>query len=125
MTSANCHQYWRVFGKEPNASLQEWTERALRGEFGNLEFFFATCHGELAGAAAHRIFGRTSFLMSGFTKPEFRHRGVYRELLRFRMAALHEQGVGWALTLSKAETSGPILRTLGFQEFGKYEMRSL
>ncbi len=125
MNQENSQEYWKVFGKAPNPTLQEWTNYALRGKFGELEFFYAAYKGELAGAAAHRIFGGTSFLMSGFTKPEFRHRGVYRELLRYRIKALRERDVSWALTLSKSDTSAPILKNLGFQEFGKYRMYTL
>jgi hypothetical protein len=51
--------------------------------------------------------------------PEFRRGGVYRALVRERMAEATTRGATLALVHAKAQTSSPILQRLGFVTYGQ------
>jgi len=55
--------------------------------------------------------------------PRFRKRGAYRALVEARIARLRERGVPYAIVLSKADTSAPILERRGFRRV--YSLRTL
>ena len=54
-------------------------------------------------------------LFGGGTSPEFRRRGIYRELVRARVAWARERGAQAMFTEAVDTTSRPILERLGFE----------
>ncbi len=54
-------------------------------------------------------------LFGGGTAPEFRRRGIYRELVRARLAWARERGAQALFTEAVDTTSRPILERLGFE----------
>ena len=126
INAGNFARYWEVFSKPVVAANSEWMLETLAGRFGRVEIFVANVDQEPVGAGAIRIFPNgTAYLLSGFTKEPFRHRGIYRALLAHRLRFLREAGVRWAITLAKVETSAPICLKMGFREYGRYRMMAL
>lgn len=64
--------------------------------------------------------GKTLYLTGSAVLPEYRGHGIYHLLLdhRFRLAA--SRNAEYATTQARVGTSEPILRKLGFEEYGKY-----
>lgn len=57
--------------------------------------------------------------------PDARGLGGYRELLRKRMEVARDDGATLALVHARVNTSGPILRRLGFESFGQARLFTL
>jgi GNAT superfamily N-acetyltransferase len=58
-------------------------------------------------------------LWGGGVIPEARGRGVYRTMVAARLKYAVENGATMALVKGRVETSGPILRRLGFDVYGQ------
>lgn len=66
--------------------------------------------------------GRVLYLTGSAVLPEYRKQGIYHELLRFRFELARARGVEVATVQARVGTSEPILRALGFVEYGEYSM---
>lgn len=64
--------------------------------------------------------GKSLYLNGAGVLSEYRHRGVYTQLVLDRLAAAKERGCMWVTTQARKGMSQPILRKLGFQEYGTY-----
>jgi GNAT superfamily N-acetyltransferase len=85
---------------------------------GNRRLVLATVHGEAAGSAGLTLYppdGAT--INGGAVMPEFRGRGVYREMVRVRLEMAREAGVP-GLAVWGGHMSAPILSRLGFEKVG-------
>lgn len=77
-----------------------------------------------AGAGGYTLAGEVARLWGAGVVPAFRGRGVYRALVRARLA--HASGRGAALALVHAEpTSSPVLQRLGFMVYGQQQVLAL
>jgi GNAT superfamily N-acetyltransferase len=77
-----------------------------------------------AGAGGYTLAGEVARLWGAGVVPAFRGRGVYRALVRARLA--QASGRGAALALVHAEpTSSPVLRRLGFRVYGQRQVLAL
>jgi GNAT superfamily N-acetyltransferase len=76
--------------------------------------FLARCNGEPAAAASYVAFPRSAYLIGGVVLPRFRGLGLYRALVRARIADAHARGIPLATSHAREATSAPILEKLGF-----------
>ncbi len=75
--------------------------------------------GKAAGTASFRYSstGEALYLTGASTLPEFRGRGVFTELVRWRLADAAARGCRLVTCLARVGTSAPILRRLGFEQY--------
>ena len=86
--------------------------------------FVGYWEGTPAGAGGYTITGGVARLWGAGVVPAFRGRGVYRALVRARLA--QAAGRGATLALVHAEpTSSPVLRRLGFTVYGQRQVLAL
>ena len=78
----------------------------------------ATIDGRPVGTGGVEVEGSDARLYGGGVRDDSRGRGVYRALLRHRLAYAVDHGATLALTKGRVETSGPILRRAGFTSHG-------
>lgn len=81
----------------------------------NRRCFLALRDGEPAGCAAYVLHERSAYLMGAVVLPAHRGAGLYRELIRARLADMTRRGLDLATTLARDETSAPILERKGFR----------
>ncbi|GAA5152777.1 hypothetical protein GCM10023340_33690 [Nocardioides marinquilinus] len=91
-------------------------EQATHGRGG---FVLALLDGEPVGSSGLEVAGTDARLYGGAVREQARGRGVYRALLRHRLAHAVEHGATLGLTKGRVATSGPILRRAGFEAFGR------
>ena len=93
------------------------TREQLLTEFGrtNTALFGARLDGELVGAGGATPSSRGMLLWGGSVRAQARGRGCYRALVRARWDEAVRRGTP-ALTVSANDTSGPVLRRLGFEK---------
>lgn len=75
--------------------------------------------GESIGAAGLAMAGSTARLWGGGVVPSARGQGAYRALLAARLEYAVAHGAEMALVKGRVETSGPILRRVGFESYGQ------
>lgn len=75
--------------------------------------------GAPVGSAGLTVTDGVARLWGGAVRQQQRGRGVYRALLHERLAWGVECGARFALVKGRVETSGPILRRLGFAAYGQ------
>lgn len=82
-------------------------------------YLLARLSGQTAGAASFRYSstGEALYLTGAATLPEFRGRGVFTELVRWRVEEARRRGCRLVATLARVGTSMPILTKLGFRRF--------
>lgn len=80
----------------------------------------------LVGNAAWRdsTDGRAEYLTGAGTKPEFRGRGVYQTLVRYRTERGLARGCRYAVINARSDTSMPILLRRGFVDLGELPVLS-
>ncbi|MCF6410971.1 GNAT family N-acetyltransferase [Pseudalkalibacillus salsuginis] len=66
--------------------------------------------------------GEAAYLAGTGVLSEYRRQGIYRALLAKRMELASSYGSNWLVTQARKGTSEPILRKLGFEDSGKYEV---
>ncbi|WP_221567251.1 GNAT family N-acetyltransferase [Alkalihalobacillus sp. TS-13] len=66
--------------------------------------------------------GEAMYLSGTGVLPKYRGQGIYRALLSRRLELASSYGSNWIVTQARKGTSEPILRKLGFEELGKYEV---
>ncbi|WP_030437728.1 GNAT family N-acetyltransferase [Actinoplanes subtropicus] len=71
------------------------------------------------GAAGLTMAGTVARLWGGGVIPEARGRGAYRAMVAARLKYAVERGATVAVVKGRIETSGPILRRLGFEVYGQ------
>jgi GNAT superfamily N-acetyltransferase len=71
------------------------------------------------GAAGLAMAGTVARLWGGGVIPEARGRGAYRTMVAARLRYAVDNGATVALVKGRVETSGPILRRLGFKVYGQ------
>ncbi len=59
--------------------------------------------------------GQVAYFTGGWVRESHRGRGIYRALLRWRIAHAKTHGAGLVVTQAVTRTSVPILRQLGFE----------
>jgi hypothetical protein len=74
---------------------------------------------QIVGAVSSFAEGKHAYLRGDFVIPTCRGRGVYRQLIRAREAALFNEGIKTLTTLADEDTSAPIFRKLGYRGMGK------
>lgn len=62
--------------------------------------------------------GRAVLLNGGVVRPDFRRRGVYSAMVRWRAQRARERGCAFAVLIANPRTSGPILDKRGFVDLG-------
>jgi GNAT superfamily N-acetyltransferase len=109
-----------VFGGEHQSdeALAAEAEVAARGEEQDPRVL-AWRDGVAVGTAGHVVAGDVLRLWGGCVLPEARHTGVYRALLDHRLRAGRDAGCRMALVKGRVETSAPVLRRAGFEEYGE------
>ena len=75
--------------------------------------------GRPLGAAGMSMVDGVARLWGGSVLEEARGAGVYRALLDVRLRAARTAGCRFALVKGRVETSGPILRRAGFEQYGE------
>lgn len=105
------------------AVMERMSYVSLPGRRGG--YILARSHeGRAVGNGTFRISsdGRTMYLIGSAVLPEYRNRGVYHALLRYRFSKAREVGCELLTVQARIGTSEPILRRLGFQEYCRFEM---
>ncbi len=103
-------------GNEVPLSYREYFRWIMATHGDQLEVFLSRVDGEPAGTGILQHFGQAANLVSGFVRPKFRGLGAYQALVKFRLEKLRERKVPYAVVLSKAKTSAPILMRNGFMK---------
>ncbi|WP_257348141.1 GNAT family N-acetyltransferase [Pseudalkalibacillus decolorationis] len=80
--------------------------------------------GSPVGYAGYRFSsdGQAMYLAGTGVLEEYRGQGIYRALLTARTQLAKEYGCEWLATQAREGTSEPILRKLGFEEIGIYQV---
>jgi GNAT superfamily N-acetyltransferase len=81
--------------------------------------FIGYWNGTPAGAGGYSLVGEVARLWGTAVVPELRGRGVYRALVRARLAEATSRGARLALVHAMRTTSAPILQRLGFEVYGQ------
>ncbi len=84
--------------------------------------FVAYCDGEPAAAAGYVPFARSAYLIGGVVLERYRGRGLYRALVRARLAHARARGLALATSHAREATSAPILEKLGFDTVCRFPM---
>ena len=84
--------------------------------------FLAYREGIAAAAAAYVPFPRSAFLMGAVVLPAYRGRGLYRDLVRARLAHARARGIRLATSHAREATSAPILDKLAFETVCRFPM---
>lgn len=103
-------------GAEPAAGYISYFQWLMSRHGNQLEVFLSRVDGEPAGTGLLQHLGGAANLVSGFVRPKFRGLGAYQALVAARLESLREQKIPYAVVLSKAQTSAPILMRNGFQK---------
>jgi GNAT superfamily N-acetyltransferase len=77
--------------------------------------FIARHEGTAAAIGSYVALERSAYLNGGVVLPAFRGRGLYRALVHARLRDAHARGLALATSVARAETSAPILASLGFE----------
>ena len=77
--------------------------------------FIARHEGTAAAIGSYVALERSAYLNGGVVLPAFRGRGLYRALVNARLRDAHARGLALATSVARAETSAPILASLGFE----------
>ncbi len=110
-----------VWGYAPEDQRRMVQERlaylALPGRRGG--YLLAHIGGQAAGTASFRYSssGEALYLTGAATLPEFRNRGVFTELVRWRLGDALTRGCRLATCLARLGTSASILMKLGFEQY--------
>jgi GNAT superfamily N-acetyltransferase len=65
--------------------------------------------------------GRTMFMNGGGVLPEFRHQGIYSEMVNFRLDHARSKGAFLATCQARQGHSSPVLKKLGFKQYAEYD----
>ena len=84
--------------------------------------FLAYCDGVPAAAASYVPFARSAYLIGGVVLASYRGRGLYRALVRARLAHARARGITLATSHAREATSAPILEKLGFETVCRFPM---
>jgi GNAT superfamily N-acetyltransferase len=84
--------------------------------------FVGYWQGTPAGAGGYTLAGEVARLWGAAVVPAFRGRGVYRALVRARLAEAMSRGATLALVHADRRTSSPILQRLGFEVYGQQKV---
>ena len=76
--------------------------------------FLARWDDQPAAVASYVALPRSAYLLGGVVLPPFRGRGLYRALVRARVADARTRGIALATSHAREDTSAPILERLGF-----------
>lgn len=77
--------------------------------------WIASVHGEPVATSHLRVLSDLGYFQGAAVLPTWRGRGVYRALLRHRLAVLRAHGIGLAVVWADAEGSAKICDGLGFE----------
>jgi len=75
-----------------------------------------------AAVAAYVQFSRSAFLMGAVVLPAYRGLGLYRDLVRARLAHARARGIQLATSHAREATSAPILDKLAFETVCRFPM---
>ncbi len=78
------------------------------------------------GNASYRISydKKVMYLTGSAVLPEYRKQGIYHNLLYYRFKLALQNNVEWITVIARVGTSEPILRKIGFKEYGNYVVLS-
>lgn len=96
--------------------LEELRTGLVEGPVGRV---VAYVDGQPAGTGGWTLAGRVCRLWGGATHTALRGRGAYRAVLAERLRLAQAAGATLGLSHGRVETSGPILRGLGFTKYGE------
>jgi len=103
-----------MFQQDPAEA--RWLQQIVLSE-PRVGVWLALERGELLGFGQSLVTSEGFLLLVGAaTLPAARHRGVYRALLRHRIALAHAEGATAAIVQANDETSAPICKRVGFVE---------
>ncbi len=111
-----------VFGGSmpPEDRLRAMAEQGAREvETGLGGSVVAYVDGRAVGTGGLAMADGVARLWGGSVREEFRRRGIYGALLGARLRYAVERGAHLALVKGRVETSGPILRRVGFTAYGQ------
>jgi GNAT superfamily N-acetyltransferase len=75
--------------------------------------------GEPVATGGCTLIGDVAHLLGSVTLPAWRRRGAYRAVLSERLRLAAQSGARMALVKGRVETSAPILRRAGFDDYGE------
>ncbi len=77
--------------------------------------FVARIDGRVVGSTSYSPMRRAGLLQGAAVVEAYRRRGVYRQMIRARLALLRDQGCALAVITARVSTSAPICARLGFE----------
>ena len=89
---------------------------------GKQRHYVARLEGQIVGATSYALLRSGGFLQGAAVVEASRGRGVYRQMIRARLAALRSEGCELAVVTARRSTSAPICARLGFEELCAIEV---
>jgi ribosomal protein S18 acetylase RimI-like enzyme len=110
-----------VFGDSmpPEEEIAEEVERAQKDFAVGSGSVVAYLDGVPVGSGGLSLVNGVARLWGGAVREEARSRGAYRALLDARLKRGASRGAHMALVTGRVQTSGPILRRVGFERYGE------
>lgn len=111
-------QVWGYSDKDQEGMARERLDYlALAARRGG--YLLAYLGGKAVGTASYRYSstGEVLYLTGAATLPDYRGRGVFTEMVRWRLADAAAKGCRMATCLAREGTSAPILGRLGFEKY--------
>lgn len=97
------------------APLHQLHQAALADPARYLRLYLAKDRGVAAGTASYGALKQSAYLMGAVVLPHARGRGLYRALIAARLRDAKKDGARIATSLARADTSAPILESMGFK----------
>ena len=97
------------------AALRRLHRRMLEVAPQSYRMFLARAGAEPVGVATYTVSGRAAYQMGAIVLPSHRRLGIYHALVAARIADAASRGLALATSQARADTSAPILASLGFE----------
>ena len=113
---------WEIDDKSSIESIYEMRKKYLQIPDRRGGFIVALDNEKGVGNASYRLSHdkKVMYLIGSGVLPEYRNQGIYHDLLYYRFKIALQNNVEWITVIARVGTSEPILRKIGFKEYGNY-----
>ncbi|TYS01520.1 GNAT family N-acetyltransferase [Rossellomorea vietnamensis] len=111
------------YHKDQYANLFEQRKNYIASPYRNGGYILARKDSEPAGYSNYRFSsdGRTMFMNGSGVLSEYRHQGIYTEMVNFRLKHAKNKGAVLATCQARQGHSSPVLKKLGFNLYAEYD----